>query len=373
MSLFLIRSFGRRNIPVYAIDSNISSFYSRSKYCIKVPCDSLFDKSLIDALVNTSKSLGTKPVLINCTDQSVINVANNFDTISDYYNIVMPDASTINNLISKKHLYDFSTTHNFTAPNTFFSDSLHDLEIIGGKITYPCIIKPEIKDKYWQSNVPGKVIFTDTKEMYWENINKYKLYDKSLIIQEWIEGDDTDLYFCLVYIGRNHNVLSLFTGRKIRQHPHLAGTLTIAESIWVPEIAEQTIKLLNKAGCVGFCSVEYKKSRTDEKYYIMEPTVGRPDSQEEICMSAGLDIPYIAYLDALGGDPPPLGEFQEGVKWIDVPRVYYTFRECFKGDLRWRELFHMLRGKKTYNLWAIDDPMPALTYMKGIFLSKFGF
>lgn len=364
MSLCLIRSLGRRGISIIATDSNISSYYGKSKYCQKLHCKSLFDRSLIELLCELGESFGEKAVLFNCTDQSVLNVSGERDKLQPYYNFVLPPHRTIEKLMSKKLFYDFALGNNFPVPQTFFSHSREEIKLIGGVISYPCIIKPEFRDKNWLTKVPVKVIYADSRKDFFELVKKYQIEEESLVIQEWIDGDDTDLYFCLVYISRRHEPVAVFTGRKLRQHPHLAGTLSVAESVWVPEIAKESLRLLQTAGCIGFCSVEFKLSKKDGRFYVIEPTVGRPDSQEEICITAGLDIPYIAYLDAIGQDVAPLGGFKEGVRWIDVARIYYTIQEYFRNTLTLKELLALFRGKRSYSLWASDDPLPALFFAK---------
>jgi predicted ATP-grasp superfamily ATP-dependent carboligase len=365
MSLYLTRSLGRRGIPIIATDSNISSHYGKSKYCQRLYCKSLYDSSLIDLLCELGKSFEKKAVLFNCTDQSVLNVSKEREKLQPYYHFVLPPHATIEKLMSKKLFYNFALENDFLVPRTFFSHTYDEIEMVSKKISYPCIIKPEFRDKNWRENVPLKVLYVESKENLLRLTEKHKIQESSLVIQEWIEGDDKDLYFCLVYISRHHEPMAVLTGRKLRQHPHLAGTLSVAESIWVPEVVNESLRLLEKEGCVGFCSVEFKQSKKDGKFYIMEPTMGRPDSQEEICATAGLDIPYIAYLDAIGQDTTPLGDFEEGVKWIDLERSYYTVREYFMGTLTLRELLSIYRGKRSYSLWAMDDPLPAVFFLKG--------
>ena len=364
MSLCLIRNLGRRGIRIIATDSNISSYYGKSKYCQKLHCKSLFDQSLIELLCKLGESFDGKAVLINCTDQSVLNVSGERDKLQPYYNFVLPPHRTIEKLMSKKLFYDFALENNFSVPQTFFSHSREEFEQVSRTMSYPCIIKPEFKDSNWLIKVPVKVIYADSKAEFLRLGKKFQIEEESLVIQEWIDGGDTDLYFCLVYISRQQEPVAVFTGRKLRQHPHLAGTLSVAESVWVPEIAKDSLRLLKTAGCIGFCSVEYKLSKKDGKFYVIEPTVGRPDSQEEICVTAGLDVPYIAYLDAIGENVAPLGGFKEGVKWIDVARIYYTVQEYFRKTLTLKELISFFRGKRSYSLWAIDDPLPALIFCR---------
>ena len=50
----------------------------------------------------------------------------------------------------------------------------------------------------------------------------------------------------------------------------------------------------------GLGSMEYKRDPRDNKYYMIEPTVGRADLQSGIADINGLNIPLIAYFDILG-------------------------------------------------------------------------
>lgn len=360
MSLSVARSLGKKNIPVIAVDCIIDSWYAKSKYLVGcVKCDSMYDESLITTLISIAAKLNKKPILINCTDQSVFNASNNRIKLENYYITNIPSHVVLETLINKKLFYRYAENNFLDIPKTYFTNNYDEIKDIGNIVTYPCIIKPECKNKYWQERVVNKVILVYSKHELHDTIQKYRLQNESLIFQEWIEGDDTDLYFCLCYISKEFDSSVVITGKKLRQHPHLAGTLSIAESVWVPEIALKTLKLFKTIGCSGFCSVEYKKSKIDGKYYIIEPTVGRPDSQEEMAVKAGLDIPYLAYWDMAGRDIGVVEKFEENIKWIDEPRMYYTLRECVKGSLSLSELFNMLSGKRSYALFDTDDLSPS--------------
>ena len=58
-----------------------------------------------------------------------------------------------------------------------------------------------------------------------------------MIVQEWIEGDDSDIYFCLQYIGDGGTAVASFVGRKLRSWPpRIGGT---ASCIAAPEHAHE--------------------------------------------------------------------------------------------------------------------------------------
>ena len=183
-------------------------------------------------------------------------------------------------------------------------------------------------------------------------------------MQEWIEGTDKDVFYCLTYINSKHKPIAVFTGKKIRQYPVLTGSTSLAESKWTPHIAEESIRLLRTAGCIGICSVEFKYSKKDNIFLITEPTVGRTDTQEGSSINSGMDIPYVAYLDALGQDPEPLTYFREGIKWINEPEDYNSVLNHLKnGNITLKELVASYKGKRTYALKAKDDPLPFIAFL----------
>ena len=365
-ALSIIRSLGRRGIKVIAIDTDFGDYGAKSKYCQLKLCRNLHTKSLIEALVDIGKSLSEKAVLFCTSDISVLNVSVHTREIDKYYNFVLPSHHVIEMLMRKNLFCDFAVTNHFLVPKTHFTHNENEVKKAANEITYPCVIKPEYRDETWSSLVSSvdKVLFAESKSVYLDYFRKFNISNKDLVIQEWIEGDDHDVFFCLTYINRGSKPLAVFTGRKIRQYPVLTGSTSFAESIWIPSIADESIRLLKKSGCIGFCSVEFKRSKEDQRFYVIEPTVGRPDTQEGISVSSGMDIPYVAYLDAIGENPEPLNHFKEGIKWINEPIDFYSIQSYLKNkNSSFKKLAVSYKGKRAYALWAIDDPLPTLCFV----------
>jgi predicted ATP-grasp superfamily ATP-dependent carboligase len=325
----------------------------------------LSGEQLVDILINkVAKDLEGEPVLICTNDSTVLSVSQYQNRLRPFFKFVLPSYEVTSTQISKKGFHKFALGNSFLVPSTFFVNGTDDIKKNIDAITFPCIIKPEYRDQSWNEKVPVKVLLAESKESFLNLIEKYKIQEKSLVIQEWIDGDDTEVYFCLAYINRNHEPLALCTGRKLRQHPHLTGSTSSAETVLLPEIATESIRFLTKSGCVGFCSVEFKRSKRNGCFYITEPTVGRPDTQEGICMGAGLDIPWIAYLDAIQQNSIPTEEFKIGVKWINEPLEFYCFQEQLKNGLGLKGFESIYKGIRSYALWSVEDPLPALTFVK---------
>jgi len=66
------------------------------------------------------------------------------------------------------------------------------------------------------------------------------------------------------------------------------------------ELVASTNTYFEAVGFVGLCSMEYKRDTRDKCYYMVEPTVGRTDYQEEVATLNGVNIPFAAYCGELG-------------------------------------------------------------------------
>ena len=140
-----------------------------------------------------------------------------------------------------------------------------------------------------------------------------------IIMQEWIEGDDSDVYFCLQYRGPSGTLPISFVGRKICQWPpKIGGT---ASCVPAPDAFDELVKLTNAyfeaVGFVGLCSMEYKRDTRDQRFYMVEPTVGRTDYQEEIATLNGVNIPFAAYCGELGRQHPSVTSAVSPRAWRD--------------------------------------------------------
>ena len=365
-SMSLVRSLGKRGIQIIGIyDDSAKKYYVHSKYCSQKIKGPLYDQPLIDILLNTvAKKLDLPAVLFCSTDRTVLTVSRYEEQLRPFYKFILPPYEVTSKQISKIGFHNFALENYFLVPKTFYLQRGERIGNIIKDIQYPCIIKPEFREKTWYESVPTKVLYAETEEILISFIKKYQLERLSLIIQEWIEGEDADVYFCLAYLNSNQEPLAMCVGRKLRQYPRGTGSTSIAETTDLPEIINESLRFLKKAGCKGFCSVEFKQSKKDGRFYVTEPTIGRPDTQEGIFISAGIDIPYIAYLDALGKNVGPMGTTKNRVIWINEPLEFYRLQNIFLDGVGLWGFLSMYKGDRYYALWDWRDPLPALSLFK---------
>jgi len=193
--------------------------------------------------------------------------------------------------------------------------------------------------------------------------------NKKSIIQQWVQGGDDDIYFCLIYQPLRAVEPVLFYGKKIRQWPPETGSTSMAVPSEDPGIGQISLRLFKDLNVSGFGSVEFKRDAESGRLLIMEPTVGRVNLQSAIADAAEVTLPYYALCDMLGLSLPELKRHPRHVKWLCEPHeINNILRHLRSAEFSaLREYMRSIKGRRRYALFAWDDPMP-LVYFFYLFL-----
>ena len=78
----------------------------------------------------------------------------------------------------------------------------------------------------------------------------FELFDASdrYVVQEWIEGGDADVHFCLVYRDRAGREVAYQTGRKLVQWPVGTGDTALGTTTEDPTLHRLTEQVFDRAG-----------------------------------------------------------------------------------------------------------------------------
>lgn len=368
-ALSIIRSLGEKGIPIINVVSSLDNYSVRSRYIVKLYRANLKNSNFMRAVTDIGRTFNGKTVLFPTSDLQVLLISENRDALSEFYSFILPPHDVVELLMNKKVFYQFSVSGGFNVPKTYFTHSRDEALNVADLISFPCIIKPEYHDDFWELNLMTKygikVFQADSKEAYIDLFNRFPIADRPLVIQEWIDGVDADVFFCLMYINKDFETVAAFTGRKIRQYPILTGSTSLAEGINEPALRDVSGRLLKAARCTGICSVEFKRSPKSNRFYIIEPTVGRVDTQVGIGIHSGIDIPYFYYREALGENLAPQTDVEKRITWINEPYDIYSVQQYLSsGRLTMTNLIKSYRGKRTYALWSMQDPRPFFSFVR---------
>ena len=298
--LGLARSLGQAGVPVVVVDSDARRPAMHSRYARRFIAPAIEGPGLVDGLIALSAQLEARPVLFLTSDLQVRTLSEHRDRLQQAYRIPMPDHGRVCQLLDKAGFQELAERHGFPVPPIVAVRETSDLAALN-RIRFPAVIKPANKEAFLRGRAP-RAVRVDHQAKAEAICRAILPFAPDLIVQEWIEGPDDNIYFCLQYHGHDGTVASSFTGRKLRCWPLATGST--ASCMPAPEVAEVLERLTRDffsiAGFTGMCSMEFKRDSRTGAFLMIEPTVGRADWQEEVATLNGVNIPLAAYRHELG-------------------------------------------------------------------------
>ena len=356
------RSLGRNGIKVFGLDFKKDiAFYSKYIEAKLCPHPLNNESQFIDFLISFAKNLSAKPVLFLTSDDFLISISRNRETLHKYFLINLPNRTIIESIIDKYQQYQLALTAGIEVPITYSLEKSEDVTMIKDKINYPAFIKAK-EVTTWRCSINGT-----TKGFVVNNSNDFVersklIFEKGVhaVVQEIIEGPDTNHYKFCAYVSSKGEFLLGFTLRKIRQNPIHFGVGSVVESVEYPELMEIGRKFFSTINYRGVGSAEFKVDERDDELKLIElnPRYWQQNYLATVC---GMNFPLVDYLEVTGQNPKPIHNFKIGIKWVNRYMDFDSFLSYNKeGSLNFREWRKSLRGKKVYSDFVWSDPIPAL-------------
>jgi D-aspartate ligase len=301
-SLGVVRSLSHQNppLPIIVLETTRACPCAWSRLCRFMLVPTLEGRPLIDALLNLTSQFKERPVLILTDDRAVQTISDFRAEIEPQFRVSLPSSEMVRCLLDKAVFQKFAEDNGLLVPKSTLLEKTSDIRLLES-LTMPLVIKPVDKAQ----SLNGKVARAERADTLDEaKVVSARMMEAagSVIVQEWIEGPDTNIFFTLFTCDANSNVVASFSGRKIVCNPPRIGNtaLCVPAGDASPELEKMTRELIALVKYRGLGSLEFKRDDRSGKYVIVEPTVGRTDWQEEIATLCGVNIPLIAYQTELG-------------------------------------------------------------------------
>ena len=329
------RALASHNIKVYGTDHQFaagifSKLINKPSFGYKVKLDEKF----LENLIEFSERQNLKPVLFPSDDKFIEFVGNNYQILNNYFIMQKSLHPEINKLfLDKKEFYQLCEKFNVQYPKTMFLSGIESIDDIVDQTRFPLILKPHFIHKWKQQLHGQKVIFIKDIRSFKNIFATWRDNLKYMIIQEVIEGDESDIWIFKGYFDENGKILCHFTGRKLRQYPPIFGSASLAESASNDEIAEISIDFLTKLKFQGLCGTEFKFDRRDNEYKMIEINI-RPQLWDDLMRISGKEIIWTAYCDMIDDKTQSISEQIYDVKWIYLTRdILSAIWHIKKGNL----------------------------------------
>jgi predicted ATP-grasp superfamily ATP-dependent carboligase len=194
-----------------------------------------------------------------------------------------------------------------------------------------------------------------------------------MLLQEYIPGPPSNHLFIDGFIDHTGRTVARLARQRLRMFPADFGNSTYMKSIPVSDVADavQSLdRLLAHVDYRGVFSAEFKLDERDGLFKVLEVNV-RPWWYVEFAARCGIDVCYLAYLDALGYETVPIVDYKVDVRLIYPYNDYFSYRALRrKGEISLAGWLRTWLGS-TQPVFRWDDPMPAAAELYQFFLNRF--
>jgi D-aspartate ligase len=316
------------------------------------------DAALADRLVRFAQQQATPPVLLYCSDQSMVFVSQHRRRLAEGFRFAVPNAALVEATEDKARFAALAAAHSLPVPPTVVldrcqpepPDELLDLGL-------PMIVKPTARDRTWvaAAGSSAKAVRIETKEQLLEFWPHLSGLSKPAIAQESIPGPETAVVSYHVYVDDEGEIAGEFTGCKIRTIPVEYGhtsSLTITDD---PDVARLGRKICRALDLRGVAKIDFKYG-PDGHLYLFEINA-RLTLWAHPGARAGVNLPAIMYADLTGRPRPRCDRTRSCVDWVH-PKDVLAARAHGLSMAQW--LGWLWRTRPVTGVWKWDDPGPLL-------------
>ncbi len=358
--LGIVRSLGRRGVPVLVLDNEHSvARYSRYASGAVHVANLRDEAATIACLLELGRRRGLDGwVLFPTRDETVAALSRHRAELAPWFRVATPEWDAVQWIWDKRNTYARARELDIAAPATWLVRSEDDLEAVTADPPY--VVKPAIKEHF----------FYATRVKAWRANSRQELRHafrrasaqvgaEEVMIQELIPGDGRQQFaYCAMF--KDGRALGSMTVCRLRQHPPEFGRAsTYVETVEAPHLEEVSERFLRAIGYYGLVEMEYKLDPRDGRYKLLDVN-GRTWGYHSLGAAAGVDFPYLLFADQLGL-PTTQGRARAGVRWVrlatDLP---VGLLDAWAGRQRWSAYWRSLRRANTEAVFSRRDPWPGL-------------
>ncbi len=366
-ALAVTRSLGRRGVPVISLGQERDSITFHSRYASEriVYPDPVLDEAgfrkCVRDLAARQRARGIRTVVFSTSDRVVKLLSDHREDFSSGLELYLPARDIVETSLDKLAQYRVAEKIGVPYPRTYSNGDHARLvaEIAAGVAVPPLFLKARVP-----LNDPALARFRrmklETAADAAARVAEAEALGVPFVVQEIIPGGDDQLYTLGSTMNARGELVSYFTGRKLRQMPPGFGICRVGESLPVPEVAEHGARLLAAIGFHGISQVEFKYDARDGKYKLMEINP-RSWSWVGLPIELGADLPWAMFCEALGHSLPAQNS-PPSQRWLWISLTHDLERSLQHRD--GNPLAHLFGGyeRVVEAFYASDDPAPGLSH-----------
>ena len=369
-ALTAARCLGRLSVPVYLFESDRQdiAYYSRYVKVLEKSTD-ITVGAFVTQIRRIAEASDSKPVLICAADRYLQILSSHREELQEFCRFTIPSPAAIDTVLDKGLFGDFCAAHDLPAPRSWTPETKRQLDEYLDQITFPVLIKPTIahnadEQEFQKDGEFAKMILVENKSELDKYYSELKRQGANLLIQEYIPGPDREHYSYYSYRNSASEELVGVGVRKTRLNPIHGGAGSFIEYTDSEELATTSRTLLDKLNYTGISSVCFKRHQHTGKLMLHEVN-GRLPMGHATSLLCNINLPYVAYQDALGLQVELQQKAPGNYKWIALGNDFDSFRKYRRaGELSTMKWLWSLRNVRVCAEFGFDDLRPFVFFLR---------
>ncbi|MBC7297832.1 MAG: hypothetical protein H5T82_02950 [Demequina sp.] len=270
---------------------------------------------------------GRTLLLIGTVEYYVNVLIDHREQLGERFVIPLVDRALADRLINKTDFYATCDALGVPHPRSVvLAPHAHGDASVGTDLpfAYPVILKPSNTDVYPRLSFEGKekVYLLNDAAAVREVAERIFAagYDDDLIVQEYIEGDESVMRVANTYSDRNGRLTFVSVGQVVLadHDPTMVGNNNAILAVDDPDLATSLATLLNAVGYTGSANFDVMHDRRDGVSKVLELNL-RQGATSYYAMAAGGNIPERIVRDWIYGTPLTYAATTQERLWLNLP------------------------------------------------------
>jgi D-aspartate ligase len=357
-ALGVIRSLGRRGIPVWVIKQGGHLVAAASRYVARrVPWPRGNDERKIDFLLEFASAHRLQGWMLFPTDDYTVSlISRHHKALARQYRLTVSPWENLRWACDKRLLHQLARRARVHQPWTVWPSTRDELAAID--CPFPVILKPAVRLKPNTLAIPKAWRAEDRESLLARYDEASALVSpENLIVQEIVPGGG-EAQFSYAALCRDGSSLASMVARRTRQYPMDFGQFsTYVETVEGQQVTEPAERLLAATRFTGLVEVEFKRDPRNGQFKVFDINP-RVWGWHTLSRRAGIDFPHLLWL-LCRDEPVPELRGRAGERWMHVTAdLRVAVEEILKGRLSLRAYVHSFLGPMESAIFSWDDPMP---------------
>ncbi len=316
------------------------------------------DTQVVEQLLAAGRDLGSRAILLAGSDEWAILIADHAEALRPAFVFPETPAAIVRGLTSKADLHVLATSHGVPTPRVLIPRRPDEATAMAAELGYPVMLKPVV-------SLPGEERVALVSEPA-NLLDQFQAMGGAgrVLLQEYVPGDDSDIWMFNGYFDRRSQCLAGFTARKVRQLPAGMGLCAIGVCEPNDQVERLSRRFLSAIGYQGVVDIDYRWDERDGTFKVLDVNPRLGGAFRLMVDRRGLDVARAMYLDMTDRAVPHV-ELKAGRRWLLEAADLLAFRDYRRSQgLTFRRWLRSLRGVEEAATFSWADPLPFLVSMR---------